>query len=132
MADRRAAASIQGNSGEQAGDNMSKAARVWRESEERRRRVGREGKSVFNAQGMGAQAWVPNGPDDTRPPSLPLQRLRRARKLGQRFIKHVTHCRTPAVGAAHLRFHEMQEWWPYFSLRLRVDGEGQLWRPRSL
>ena len=65
---------------------------------EMERLMGREGKSLRDSQGMNAQSWLPNGPDETRPPRLPRQRLNHTRKLGQRIIKHMQFCRTPAAG----------------------------------
>ena len=86
-------------------------------------KMGREGKSLHNAQGMKSQSWLPDGPDDARPPRLPRQRLEHARKLGQRLIKHMQFCNAPAAGDSRLKWQPMEVWWPYFTMRMCLDTE---------
>ena len=70
-------------------DDLHRAAERWRWNGPVRIQMGREGKSCFVAQGMSTLAWIPEGAGDARPPRLPPQRLKMAKKLGQRFIKYI-------------------------------------------
>ena len=114
---------VQALSGESTDADLVRAAQHLVRYEEVRIRMGRAGKSRLNAQGMRSLSWVPDGPDDTRPPRLPHHRLRMAKKLGQWFMKFQEHMGAPAAGPANRRQQLMEVRWPSFSRRMILDAE---------